>query len=329
MFGHRSFRYPLGDEILGPEWAGDFLRQLKGYPEHTDPNYIRNQRDACNEFLDWFTSDAASTYSELLRQQHLLAACGKSKKSFYSIRLPNGQWLEPQSASSSHIAYFTPDTKCWRETYPGQFRSDLETRGIEHPSADILRLKKHEWTSLLAISAPSVAKIIQWPEGTRIPVCDKKKSCFAIKFPVENTPCTVHVDFRGDGSFVRSAPVGTTREMLFSYVEQCMGEIIEKTKKGYDENICDALVEYYHAAINLMPFSNINNSLFWGQINSILRLVGLNSTPHGRFDIIAMLTSPRAFSEYSKICRNRNANGIGRNFSSKTVQQSKIIHAGD
>jgi len=300
------FKYPCDDEILHPEWAGDFLRQLKGYPEHTDQNYIRNQRDACNVFIDWLQSDPQTTYSEMLQIQHQFAACGQSKNSFYSIRLPNGRWIMPQSANSCHILYSTQGTKYWRETYPGQFRSSLEMDGILHPATDVLRLKKSEWSALQSIPHSSAAKIVKWPKGGKVPICEIGNPLFVISFSPSNPSCSIHVDFRSDGTFIRKAPLGVARSLLFSKTEKLMDNIKSTIRNGNIIEIYNLLSEYYHSAINLMPFSNINNSLFFGQLNSILRICRLNSMLHGSLDSIAMLSSNKAFSEYFISIKNKH-----------------------
>ena len=65
----QGFRYPNCDEIHDSKWAIDFLRDKTTYPQYTDPNYIRNQRDACNYFLDWFEDFSADGYIDMLCRQ--------------------------------------------------------------------------------------------------------------------------------------------------------------------------------------------------------------------------------------------------------------------
>jgi len=293
----QGFRYPSSDEIHNDRWAMDFLREKKTYPEYTDPNYICNQRDACNYFLDWFEIDSSVGYIEMLCHQHRLAAAGISQRSLYSIYTKNGLWLKPTRQSEDRIQYSTIGNS-WRDTFPGLLRSQLENDAIQHPATDILRLKRSEHNELLGLTEPSVSKHIIWERCNRNPHKRYATFKFSVNFLTATGQVAIPVNFKGSGNFIREAPRGTERDNIFAYVAETMNKIKESWAHLSRSDFILFASRYYHSAINLMPFSNINNSLFCGQINSLLRLRGMKSIPHGRLDIISMLTSPQAFNIY-------------------------------
>lgn len=278
----KGFRYPSCDNILEAQWASDFLRSRRGFSFRFDPNYIRNQRDAANYFISWLEAPRQISYKEMLRLQHRLAALGQSGRRTYSIPIPKNLRLIVETARDGHISYKSNDKNSWRETYAGVFRDELEVKGIDHPACDILSLPKYIRTVMQGMH--------QGNAYTRTPFYVKFLGLKSVKLEVLQVKKMV---------FQRQAPVGETRVKLFAHCEARMMEICKLVEKGGGAKQVIALLPgYYHAAINLMPFANINNSIFMAQVNAIRRAYGAKPLLHKHWDSIALLSSEECFDVF-------------------------------
>lgn len=291
-----EFRYPVNNsEICNVRYARDFLRDTWKYQQRTDPRYLCNQRDSANFFIDWFLSDRGISYRGMLSRQHQLAALGNSGENTYEIFFLKYQRLIPNLVSQSHISYISPCNRYTRDTYPGLYRNDLESRGIDHPAIDRFRLSCNEFEMLKSCKGATGCRSLEWVAGRGPVICHRGKFKFSVRFRNPNAVCLVSLCSRH--GFVRSAPIGRTRDALFSSCAAQMTKIKELYHQGYSSELLHSSWAYYHAAINLMPFSNINNSIFMAQVNSLRRLCGLSGIVHRRMDLLAMISSPAAFLE--------------------------------
>ena len=275
----KSFRYPICDNVLETRWVSDFLRSHRGFSSQFDPNYIRNQRDATNYFISWLDAPCSVSYKEMLRNQHRLAALGQFGKRTYFIPIPNNLRLSVETVRDGHICYKSHDKNNWRETYAGVFRDELEVQGVDHPACDILCLPK------------SIRALMEGMEQENA----YNTTPFHVKFLNLNS-AKVEVFRVNNMSFQRHAPIGEAREELFSHCEARMMAIRDLVDNEDGETSILALLPgYYHAAINLMPFANINNSLFMAQVNAIRRICSVNPLLHNHWDSIALLSSWQCF----------------------------------
>jgi hypothetical protein len=274
-----SFRYPRCDNVLEAHWASDFLRSRRGFSCQFDPNYIRNQRDATNYFISWLDAPCQISYKEMLRTQHRLAALGESGRRTYSIPLPKNLRLVVETVRDGSISYKSNDKYSWRETYSGVFREELEVEGVDHPICDNLSLPKCIRTGMQGM--------VQKNAYNTTP--------FHVNFPNLNN-AKVEVVKVKRAIFQRQAPVGETRAMLFADCEARMLDIQKLIDEGGGiDSVFSLLPGYYHAAINLMPFANINNSLFMAQVNAIRRVYSAKPLLHNNWDSIALLSSWECF----------------------------------
>lgn len=275
--------FPTDDSILDRSWASFFLRSAEGYPYRVDRHYIINQRDAANFFISWFLADTPTPYMEMLKNQHLLASIGATGNSLYKVPALKKLWLEPTSFVNGKVVYHSPNRYHERISYPGRLREELEVLNIPHCKTDILKLNLKE------------RKLLQKTEGKTV-LSNTTSQIFDVDFyELPITKCSVIK--KNISKYEREAPCGKTREELQAACARLMNIMREKyLEKKYSE--CVSLVgAYYHAAINLMPFNNINNSLFMAQVNSIALLCGYSGVEHGSLDSYAMLTSSSAFRE--------------------------------
>jgi hypothetical protein len=275
--------FPTDDSILDRSWASYFLRSAEDYPHRVDRHYIFNQRDAANFFISCFLADTPTPYMEMLKKQHLLASIGTTGNSLYKVPALKKIWLEPTSFINGKVAYHSPNRYHERISFPGRLREELEELNIPHCKTDILRLSSKERNLLQKAQGKTVLSTSNMP-------------IFKVKF-YELSRTTCAVENKKKFIYKREAPCGNVREELQAACAKLMNIMRKRyLEKKYSECV-KLLGAYYHTAVNLMPFNNINNSLFMAQINSIALLCGYSAIEHGNLDSYAMLMSHSAFRD--------------------------------
>lgn len=290
-------------------WASNFLRNPEDFPDKVDINYLTNQRSAARFFLKWFVQNSTISYETMLRSMHRIAACGPRGGNYYRIPTPGGQFLVPHADSTDdHIIYESPVPGWVRETYPGAMRSDLERRRIQHPTKDIVMVTDGD-VAVLAEAKVEGSEALSANDSldfsNALSVHGSKR--FYIRF--KNCRVRLPVMEHSRRRFSRYAPSGSDRACLL----QSCSEKIERCRTllwhGKSRQLIDELLGYYHAAVNLMPFANINNSLFMAQVNAILRLVGLRPLPHASLDSYALILSYHCFAKVA-MSNNPSLNSV-------------------
>jgi hypothetical protein len=221
---------------------------------------------------------------EMLKKQHLLASVGTNSNSLYKVPVAkNNLWLEPVSFVNGEVIYRSPSRSHERITYPGKLRNELEVLNIPHCKIDTLHLKMKE------------RELLQKSHGKTV-LSNSTSHFFKVDF--YNVPeATCSVKKISILKYKREAPCGKVREELQAACAQLMNIMRKRyLEKKYSECV-KLLSAYYHAAISLMPFNNINNSLFMAQVNSIALLCGYSAIEHGNLDSFAMLMSHSAFQD--------------------------------
>jgi hypothetical protein len=300
-----GFAYPEPcTDVSVWEYAGDFLRDPLTAGQRCDPRYLLNQRVAANYFLDWIRGRGGHlTFEQFLRAQHRIASLGLEGNRPYRIPVDYDAWLEPELRSNVVFYHAPLGSSQFRETFPGVFRSELEIRAIQHPATDILSVSRsdHEWLSACCASSPINA--LSWRDGKLaqdggLPSNVALGIRFSLQLPGAPPPITLQISLRADGTLQRRAPVGDLRTLLFrrcEYLADLLKREFSNSTVGRSRFILVALL-YYHSCINLMPFSNINNSLFMGHLNACLRCAGQEGLAHANWDTFAMITAPRDFA---------------------------------
>lgn len=242
-----------------------------------DDNYILNQMEACNYFNEWLKNKDCP-FLEMLRKQHAIAALGNDGERTYKIK---GYFCSLETGSNN-----------WdlRDHYAGQTRSDLEAKKIDHPAADLLRIPPKDYDSY---QNEDFWQIIFNPETKKVGV----KKAVTLTAVVENSGLRYEHQFvfRANKYFYIKHPKGENYCKLAHHVSALMELISENVANRQTENILDVLAAYYQLFIVWMPFAHVNNSLVWGQINTILKASGMSAVPHGMLDQYAMLLSSNTF----------------------------------
>lgn len=290
----KTFRYPERDDLLlDCEYVGDFLRDPNDFPDRVEFNYLRNQRDAANHFLDWFQSIDGRTYSEMLRQCHQLAAVGSSGSSVYAIRWRTNL-LIPSVGDNGIVQFETKDRDAFRETHPGVFRSELADAGIPHPAKDLFELSFEEFTLLSALGDDSFGPGLEWcRDAGRASRSAESTGIYQIHFP--GTEIKLEVIITDSGDLECRNPLGQTYEQMRELCDAQMSRIRRCWGSERSDTIADSIFRYYHSAINWMPFSNINNSILMAQMNSLRRCLGVSPLSHCNLDTFALLTNSNGF----------------------------------
>jgi hypothetical protein len=295
-----GFRYPKDDKrLLVSHFANDFLRTTEDFPGRVDFNYLRNQRDAANHFLNWFDGAEDKAFGDMIRECHRLAAVGESGRVTYSIRWGEGIWIKPALQDGGTITFETGNRDWHRHTFPSVFRTELKTRGISHPEWDLLELEESQIQALEILGAESAVSRVRWCRLRKRPVPKaEKKACYIVRFEGAAVTCRVLVS--EVGVLARKAPVGRRFDDMMALCESRMDALRKWWRYGCAEDASRLITLYYHAMINWMPFSNINNSIFMAHVNSMRRLAGMAPQSHGCLDTLALLTSSKGFLELVK-----------------------------
>lgn len=288
------FHYPEKDhELLNHEYSRDFLRNPNDFPDRVDFNYLRNQRDAANHFIDWLENPEDQSYVEMLRRCHQLAAVGSSGTSVYAIRWSDNL-LVPSIQADGTIQFETLDRDAFRETHPGTFRSELLDAGIPHPAKDVFELTEEEFHVLSSIGSDSFGDELEWScsagKATRR---SGSTGAYQINFP--EAELRLEVTVTESGALECRNPTGRTYELLRKLCEKQISRIKSNWGSRSPVGMIDDISSYYHAAINWMPFSNINNSILMAQMNSLRRRLGFEPLLHGNLDTVALLTNRNGF----------------------------------
>lgn len=290
----QRFWYPKNDgELLDHQYARDFLRVPDDFPDHVDFNYLRNQRDAVNYFIDWFSGDTNQSYVEMLRECHQLASVGRSGVCVYKIRWRD-HLLIPSVGDDGVVAFEAKDLEMFRETHPGVFRSELLEAGIPHPTRDIFELTEEEFYVLSKLGKYSFGGELEWcrSTGRSIRVVGSSGR-YSISFDQDGLSHEVIVTELGN--LVCRNPTGQDYAMMRKMCEKKMYHIRCNWNPEKRSEMTILISLYYHAAINWMPFSNVNNSILMAQINYLRRSLGVEPLAHSNLDKFALLTSSKGF----------------------------------
>ena len=290
----KSFRYPEKDhELFDYEYARDFLRSPDDFPDRVDFNYLRNQRDAVNHFIDWFDGNKDQSYVEMLRRSHQLAAVGYSGASVYTIRW-NDELLIPSIAEDGTIQFETFDRHAFRETQPGLFRSELLDAGIPHPAKDLFELTEDEFHGLSALGDSSFGAELEWCRTAERASRGIGSTGKYLKH-FHEVGARLEVTITESGDLVCHNPTGHDYQVMRELCETWISRIKRDWHSKSSVKMIDYITSYYHAAINWMPFSNINNSILMAQMNSLRRRLGVDPLAHNNLDTLALLTDQNGF----------------------------------
>ena len=58
------------------------------------------------------------------------------------------------------------------------------------------------------------------------------------------------------------------------------------------------MAEHFQYAANARPYSQINNSLYMNEINTLLQRAGMKVMPHSNLDVVAQRLQPETFKKY-------------------------------
>lgn len=290
----QHFCYPEEDhELLNHEYVRDFLRNPSDFPKNVDLNYLRNQRDAVNYFIDWFKNGDDQGYVEMLRKCHELAALGRSEICIYKICW-NDQWLIPSVTDDGIVTFETQNPEMFRETHPGVFRSELLEAGIPHPGRDIFELTANEFKVLSNLGKESFDSELEWCCATGRP---RRKlgsiGKYSINFQKEGA--SLEVTVTESGTLECHNPTGKDYQLMRELCETKICEIRRHWNPEKRDEMITLISSYYHASINWMPFSNINNSILMAQMNYFRRRLGVEPLAHNNLDTLALLTSSNGF----------------------------------
>jgi hypothetical protein len=302
------FVYPGEDEkFLASELKYDFLRSRAGSPDLFDEKYLLNQRDAANFFLS-SVNDSLLNYKNILKIQHRLCALGLDGRRAYSISINSREWSVP-SLQRGRVVYSDPlKMGFFREVYPGILRSELKAIGVPHVSRDGITLDLSDYELINGLNVPeAVIACFSLANGRQQFVSNIEKN-FCVEITDSGlisrpTLVRIKVDLGEEGLLWRNAPTDAAFTACLLEAGQRLRRItstlvnfhqMDSQRKKFVSFI-ESIADYYHCAINLMPFSSINNSIIFSHINCFLRSAGWTGIPHGHLDSVALVSSEANF----------------------------------
>lgn len=225
-----------------------------------DGRYLLNQADGMRFFYGWYLGDTELAFDDMLSMHHRLACLGITGNRVY---------LSWGGMGNSYLS----DTR-----FPGMYREELRAKGQQPIDSDRLDLSPGEWRRLGFDETPAPRRFTPILEG--IPEAHLGEATIA--------------EADGKRVLLRTAPIGEAEASYRALAGRRMAALRgfrDWTARDVKKNLpllLDALADYYHAAIHWMPFSSINNSLFMGHVNAILKHLELDPMPHGRLDYLAL-----------------------------------------
>ncbi len=280
----RRFSYPTDSStLMSAEWQRDFVREpidynLKGLPKRKifcftllgkiqtlDLRYLQNHSRAQMNFYDWYLGDSPVSYPEQLRRQHLESALGQPEEKQHYVNI------------SDRISYPSDIAE------PGIFRAELLANHAPHLGIDEFQTNMAQWEQLER-------------HGLNQSEAKAQKGAYRLVARDIAENLQAEIEFKLNGRVSRTAPKNEA-ETAF---REAAGKRMTDLKKWRDKSPAEVrdnlnaflndLSDYYHTAIQWMPFSAINNSILMGHVNVILRHAGLRTIPHDGLDYLALMS---------------------------------------
>ena len=285
-----NFPYERG-ELMNPIWCKDFLRFApEGIQPECDFNYLLNQAEAHTYFKKYFIQQQTNiilSYLQMLCEQHKKACLGNNGDRKYKIK---GYFITRKEGKNGWSE---------RDSYAGNTRFILEKINTAHPATDIIDIRDNSFSKFL-LEEEDIKNNLQWI-GYRFIIQKKNTLKILINLTIDNSLFQIkkQVVFLRIGNFYCVHPKSEDYLIYQKLVCSNFAELYTKIHQFCFSLPIDILIRtlgtYYHSFINWMPFAHVNNSLVWGQINVILRLCGYQSVPHGKIDMLALVTSTTVF----------------------------------
>ena len=258
------------------ENPSELVRKPARIGEKLPKAYVENSQDVrmhFNKAIDDGTYlDSYESYVETMNKAHKLAYSGKNGKNLYYIK--NGK-------------PYIMEAGTWRTT------------GFEHRRDPSCYYFEND-------SVENIAKKYNDPLYNLINIKDSAKtSRVKLKgIPEKHQPADKWelVDFDGlkySEYAGHSYPAPEALELYHREMYRTAKEAIRRIKNGESEDrILEVLAEHFQYAANARPYSQINNSLYMNEINTLLQRAGMKVMPHSNLDVVAQRLQPETFKKY-------------------------------
>ncbi len=233
---------------------------LVRFPQQGRPNraYIRNQNRAVQIFQEWLDSSSENYFTMLY-----LAQTSALVEPYYLNGTKNTK-MDASEVEAGRIR--------WRDishSFPlSNYLEILSRLAAIARSKRVADTGASEWKNPIEGVAPEY-----WPRN------------FAL-FDSEDNIVELHhyyPPFRHVLDYIESAG-------------QQMRNIRRDLKRGVERDVVlRELCQYFHTAINGHIFPRVNNSILMGQVNLILRRIGMNPISHDKLDYWAFVLPPDVF----------------------------------
>lgn len=225
-------------------------------------------------FYDWYLGNRSGDFIEMIKAEHRASCLGQDGRTPY-MRVYEGGGYESSDA------------------HPGTLREELPPT-VPRYTYDKFSLSPEELALVQGLGQNWAVAFRDRPSDFR----QAKQRIDVRDIPADSRP---ELTIIFDGRVERGTPTGNHEREFRRAVAARMEDLRgwrERTHsdvvKDLDKFLSD-LADYYHTGIHWMPFSMVNNSIFMGQVNVMLRHFGFHTIPHDGLDYLALSTDHAVF----------------------------------
>ena len=244
--------------------ANELVRVKGNGGKEINANYIKTSVEARQYMQDAIASgqytDSFESYVQAMNNMHRVSALGKSGKN---------EWYSQVGKGNNDVE-------------PGQIRG--AGSWVNHRTNT-------------AIEAEEIAK--QYGDSYRVTKGESRVKLDGIPKKYQPKDTYDKHETRDWAKHSHYYPDGAGMGYYYKEMHRTSKEALNLINKGASEQkILAKIAEHYQYAANARPYSQINNSLFMNEINTLLQKAGMKTMPHGNLDQISMHLQPEAFQRY-------------------------------
>lgn len=279
---HTNYIISLDKRGLKPARKVENAAELVRKPHHNGEilprAYAENSRDVRNHFncaIDNGTYlDSYESYVETMNNAHRLAYSGKSGKNLYYAKDGKPYTMEAGKWRTEGITH--------KRGIDGYYFSDESIEKIAQRYNDPLQ----EVMNMGNVNKTSRVKLKGIPEKYQ------PKDTWELDefdgFMMDCANYTGHTYAPPEALEMYHREMYRTAQEAIRRIKNCESE----------KRILEILAEHFQYAANARPYSQINNSLYMNEINTLLQRAGMKVMPHSNLDIVAQRLQPETFKKY-------------------------------
>lgn len=277
---HSNYIISLDKRGLKParevENAAELVRKPCHNGERLPRAYAENSQDVRTHFNSAIDNgkylDSYESYVEIMNNAHKLAYSGKSGKNLYYVKDGKPYVMEAGKWRTEGITH--------KRGTGSYYFSDESVEKIAQKYNDPLQ----EVMNMGDVNKTSRVKLKGIPEKYQ---------------PKDTWECDDFDGYKWTNYAGHTYAPPEALELYHKEMYRTAQEAISRIKNcESEERILEILAEHFQYATNARPYSQINNSLYMNEINTLLQRAGMKVMPHSNLDIVAQRLQPETFKKY-------------------------------